>query len=69
MNDSPLTLDGSDWGDEDVVSDFLFARILQTDEEWAAEGEHEWDISREEAATRIDESDFSAPDWYQSDDE
>lgn len=66
MSDSPLTLDGTEWT-EDAVADFLFARVLMTDEEWNDEGEHEWEISREEAATRISVSDFSAPDWYVAD--
>lgn len=68
MSDSPLTLDGTEW-DEDAVADFLFARTLMTDEEWDDEGEHEWDISREDAATRISAGDFSAPDWYVADEE
>ena len=68
INDSPLTVDDTEW-DEDTVSDFLFARVLLTDAEWDAEGEHEWDISREDAATRIDAGDFSPPDWYHAPDE
>jgi hypothetical protein len=36
-----------------------------TDDEWDEEPEHEWEISREEAATRVDEEDWSPPGWYQ----
>lgn len=63
MSDSPLTTDGTEWT-EDAVADFLFARIFMTDEEWD-DDVHEWDISREDAAARIDAGDFSPPDWYQ----
>lgn len=63
MSDSPLTLDGTDW-DEDAVQALCFARITMTDEEWAVDGDEEWDITREEAAERIESEDWSAPDWY-----
>lgn len=46
--------------DEEAVSSICWARIGMTDEEWA-ETFHDWDISREEAATRIDEEDWSSP--------
>jgi len=68
VSDSPLTVDGTEW-DEDAVFELCMARIVMTDEEWGAEGEHEWDISREEAATRVDDQDYSAPDWYHAADD
>lgn len=65
MSDSPLTLD-SDY-DENEVQSVCFARVLMTDEEWDEEGEHEWDLSREEAADRIDTGDFSVPSQFRRD--
>lgn len=62
--ESPLSVDGTEW-DEDAVQALCLARVLMTDEEWDEEPEHEWDITREEAAERIDAEDWSAPDWYQ----
>lgn len=61
--ESPLTVDGTEW-DENAVQALCFARVLMTEEEWAEE-EAEWDITREEAAERIETEDWSAPDWYQ----
>lgn len=67
MTNSPLTINDTEW-DEEAVFAYCFSRITMTDEEWS-ESVTEWDISREEAATRIDEGDFSAPDFYQADDD
>lgn len=68
MSDSPLSVDGTEW-DEEAVQALCFARVLMTDEEWNAEPEHEWNITRAEAAAKIDEEDWSAPDWYHVNDE
>lgn len=65
VTDSPLSVDGGTEWNEDAVQGICFARIFLTDEEWDAEPEHEWEITREEAATRVDEEDWSPPDWYQ----
>lgn len=46
--------------DEQAVFDLCMARITMTDEEWVKDA-HSWDISREEAAIRIDADDYSAP--------
>lgn len=64
--DSPLSVDGTEW-DEEAVQALCFARIFMTDDEWDEQPDLEWNISREEAATRIDEEDWSPPDWYQED--
>ena len=49
----------SEW-DEDTVSEYLWARVTMTDEEWE-EDERECDISRAEAFERIENKDYSPP--------
>lgn len=61
--ESPLTLNDTEW-DTDAVIAYCFARVTMTDEEWEEE-DPEWEMSREDAATRIDEEDWSPPEWYQ----
>lgn len=58
MSNSPMT-DEIEWTEEDVAAAVWF-RITATDEEWEADP-LEWDLSREEAARRLDEEDFSPP--------
>jgi hypothetical protein len=46
--------------DEEAVYAICWARITMSDKEWA-EAFHDWDVTREEAATRIEERDYSHP--------
>ena len=46
--------------DEDAVYDLCWARMTMTDSEWEDEAPA-WNISREEAAKRIETKDYSAP--------
>lgn len=61
MNIGPFTDDEPGWS-EDEVFETCFFRITNTDEDWDADPASQyWDLSREEAATRIAEEDYSAP--------
>lgn len=56
---SPLT-DEEDEQDQDDVFEILFFRITATDEEWENDpASARYDLTREEAATRLDEEDYS----------
>lgn len=60
MSDAVVFEEETPEWDEEAVFELCFARITMTDEEWADDS-HSWNISREEAATRIDEEDYSPP--------
>ncbi len=58
---SPTTNDDLDWTPEEIEQICWF-RITSTDDEWDEDpASDQWDLSREDAATRIDEGDFTPP--------
>lgn len=58
----PLTDEEPEWT-EDAVFELCYFRITATDEEWETDPARQyWDISLEEAATRLADEDYSAPD-------
>lgn len=58
---SPLTDDPTEWTPEAVYEAVMF-RVSSTDEEWDQDpASFEWDLSREEAARRIRDKDYSPP--------
>lgn len=58
---SPLSETEDEWT-EDAVFEAVFFRVTSTDEEWEDDPlSAQWDLSREEAATRLDEEDYSPP--------
>ena len=61
MINSPFTEDEETLTEYEVY-EICFFRIMSSDEEWADDpASRRWDLSREEAATRIDAEDYSAP--------
>lgn len=60
-DNSPLTDEEDPWT-EDAVFEVVWFRATSSDEEWAEdEASSRWDLSREEAATRLEDEDYSPP--------
>ena len=55
----PLTDDTDEWTPDAVFSAVMY-RVSSTDEQWDSEPQ-DWDLSREEAADRLDREDYSPP--------
>jgi hypothetical protein len=62
MKTTPLTDIDIDWEDPEAVFEIVFFRATTGDEEWADDpASLQWDLSREEAARRLDEEDYDSP--------
>lgn len=62
MENSPITDTDIDWESPDEIAAILMFRVSSTDEEWEEDpASFQWDLSREEAAERLDSGDFSSP--------
>jgi hypothetical protein len=58
---APLTNEDLEWTEEEIA-EICWFRVTATDSEWDDDpASDQWDLSREEAATRIDEGDFTPP--------
>lgn len=58
---SPLTDEEDEWT-EDEVFETVFFRATSSDDEWENDpASSRWNLSREEAATRLDNRDYSPP--------
>lgn len=61
VSPSPLS-DSEDELDEYAVFEAIMFRVTTSDEEWENDPlSNRWDLSREEAATRLFEEDYSPP--------
>lgn len=62
MKSTPLTDTDIDWENPEAIFEIVFFRATTSDEEWSGDpASLQWDLSREEAARRLDVEDYSSP--------